>query len=45
VVDYIEAHQTAESLEAVVAVDVSELQRARGDLLGIMNRTLGIGPL
>lgn len=44
VVDRIAQTQNAESLDEAAEVDLDRLREARGLMLGIMNRVLGIGP-
>lgn len=45
VLDRIEATERAESLDAAAQIDLAHLRDARGLLLGIMNRVLGISPV
>lgn len=45
VLERIEATQSAESLSVAVAVDLEQLRTARGTMLGVMNRVLGIAPV
>lgn len=44
VLDLIQATQGAETLGEAMSVNVDDLQSARGLLLGVMNRVLGIPP-
>lgn len=45
VVDRVTDTQNAETLDDAAAIDLRRLQEARGLMLGVMNRVLGIGPI
>lgn len=44
VLDHIAATQTVSSPEEATQIDIERLRNARGTVLAIMNRVLGIGP-
>lgn len=45
VLNRIEATEAADSLDAAAQIDLEPLREARGLLLGVMNRVLGISPV
>jgi hypothetical protein len=43
-IEHIQHVQNAKTLEEAASVSIATLQAARGLMLGVMNRTIGIGP-